>query len=440
MTKKNTTAKGDILEKAIFDLFTSFVETGQFWGNSSMSTVFQKKGYYSRAREKDIIFDVAIEVRLPGAANFSHVTLIECKNYAHSVSVSDVEEFFAKVQQVAPANCKGVLASTAPFQEGTVKYANAQGIGLLRYFEASSFKWELYRSPAASAFKRDDSIDEHVLEGLSTEGFVSTTFDMYMQSPSGLTNSAWDFFEGMLTDSGLTPRELATLRNRRGRPQRFVPFLRQEFLEEMSLSILRDISYIGGAIPLDAICERETARCGLVLKTGVSGSTFSGKFPPLGQISFSPLEITLYEQAIANSGRDRFTLAHELAHHFLSHHKYMSRESCDEGDFSLEKYGSGLTLDIARLESQANLFASCLLMPKRAFISNFKQITESLDIANRGFGELYLDDQLCNYQSYRQVTGELMSYYGVSRAAATIRLASLGLLRDVRRIHGQYSD
>ena len=440
MITKNTTTKGDILEKSIFDLFTSFVESGQFWGNSSMSQVFRKKGYYSRAREKDIIFDVAVEVRLPGADRFSQVTLIECKNYTHSVPVDDVEEFFAKVQQVAPANAKGVLASTAPFQEGTVKYAKAQGIALLRYFDASNFKWELYRSPSVTAFKRHHSIDEHVLEGLSSERFVSTTFDMYMQSPSGLTNSVWDFFEGMLTDSGLTSGELATLRNRRGRPQRLVPFLSQEYLEEMSLSILRDISYSGDAIPLEAICERETARCGLVLKTGVSGNTFSGRFPPLGQISFLPLEITLYEQAIANSGRDRFTLAHELAHHFLSHHKYMSRESCDEGDFSLERYGSGMTLDVARLESQANLFASCLLMPKCAFISNFKQITESFDIADRGFGELYLDDQLCNYQSYRQVTWELMSYYGVSRAAATIRLASLGLLRDVRRIHGQYLD
>jgi len=436
----NTTIKGDLLEKSIFGLFTSFVESGQFWGNSSMSKVFHKKGYFSRDREKDIIFDVAIEVCLPGADRFSHVTLIECKNYTHSVPVDDVEEFYAKVQQVAPANVKAVLASTAAFQEGAVKYARSKGIGLLRYFDASNFKWELHRSPAVTAYKRADFSDERVLEGLTSPQFVSNTYDMYMMSSAGPTNSAWDFFEGVLQDSGLTSRELAILRNPRGRPQRLVPFLNQEYLEEKSLSVLREINYGVSAISLDTICELEAARSGMVLKTGVPMSTSSSKYPPLGQISFSPLEITLYEHPVANPGRDRFTLAHELAHHFLAHHRYMTRESCDEGDFSLERLGGVVAVDVARLESQANLFASCLLMPKRAFISNFKQITESLDITNRGFGALYLDDQLCNYQSYQRVTGELMSYYGVSRAAATIRLASLGLLRDARIIYGQYTD
>lgn len=435
----NTTLKGDILEKSIFDLFASLIESGQFWGSPSTSKVFHKKGYYSKDREKDIIFDVSVEFHLPGAEKYSLVTLIECKNYSHSVPVDDVEEFYAKVQQVAPANVKAVLASNAAFQDGAVRYAKSKGIALLRYFDASNFKWELNRSPSATAYKRSEASDERVLEGLSSPNFVSTVFDMYMQSPTGLTNCVWDFFEDMLTASDLPSRQLRALRNLRGRPQRLVPFLSQDYLEAKSLSILRELKYTGQAIPLDAICEVEAARSGLVVKTGVSPSISAGRFPPLGQISFFPLEILLYEQPVPNSGRERFTLAHELAHHFLSHHKYISGESCDEGDFLLERSGSVLGPDIARLELQANLFAACLLMPKGPFIENFKQITQWLDIANKGFGPLYLDDQLCNYQNYQNVTAELMSYYGVSRAAATIRLASLGLLRDVRVIHGKYA-
>ncbi len=77
-------------------------------------------------------------------------------------------------------------------------------------------------------------------------------------------------------------------------------------------------------------------------------------------------------------------------------------------------------------------------MPQTGFIGNFRRIVEWLDIQNRGFGELYLDTQPCNYHNYEKVTGELMKFYDVSRTAVSIRLQSLGLLRDVRSETGKY--
>lgn len=84
------------------------------------------------------------------------------------------------------------------------------------------------------------------------------------------------------------------------------------------------------------------------------------------------------------------------------------------------------------MEYQANFFAFCLLMPKVSFIRDFRILLSALGISDRGFGELYLDNQPCNFQNYEKVTRELMARYGVSRAAASIRLEGLGLLRDVR--------
>jgi hypothetical protein len=57
---------------------------------------------------------------------------------------------------------------------------------------------------------------------------------------------------------------------------------------------------------------------------------------------------------------------------------------------------------------------------------------DSLEISDRGFGALYVDNQACNLQSYQFVTSYLMQQCGVSRAASTIRLEGLGLLRDAR--------
>jgi Zn-dependent peptidase ImmA (M78 family) len=84
------------------------------------------------------------------------------------------------------------------------------------------------------------------------------------------------------------------------------------------------------------------------------------------------------------------------------------------------------------MEFQANLFAACLLMPRTNFVNDFHQLLQVFGISNKGFGALYVDNQPCNLQNYEKVIRELMALYGVSRAAATIRLESLSLLRDER--------
>ena len=72
--------------------------------------------------------------------------LIECKDYSRPVPVDDVEEFFAKVQQVAPAKAKAIVVSSNSFQSGALEFACSKGIGLLRMFPESEFKWVLHRS------------------------------------------------------------------------------------------------------------------------------------------------------------------------------------------------------------------------------------------------------------------------------------------------------
>ena len=59
----NTTKKGDDFEEVIYELFLKEIKDNKDIINpNSHIKAFRKKKYYSRYREKDIEFDIAIEV------------------------------------------------------------------------------------------------------------------------------------------------------------------------------------------------------------------------------------------------------------------------------------------------------------------------------------------------------------------------------------------
>jgi predicted helicase len=179
---ENTRRRGDAFEQRIHDYFAGEIAADRFWAKKENCRIFSKKGYHSRDRNSDIIFDVAIELYLPGSDDYSAVILIECKDYTGSVPVNDVEEFFAKVQQVNAAGAKAIFATTAAFQRGAREFAATKRIGLIRYFGPDNFKWELKRSPSASARSTSAEGSELANVALSEPGFISTLFDLFLQS------------------------------------------------------------------------------------------------------------------------------------------------------------------------------------------------------------------------------------------------------------------
>ena len=425
---------GDAFELRVCDYFRVEITANRFWAQKSCCKVFHKKGYHSKDRNSNIVFDVAIELYLPGAKDYSSLVLIECKDYTHPVPVDDAEEFFAKVQQVGAANVKAVLASPAAFQSGTREFAKSKGIGLLRHFDRSEFKWELKRSPSASARSVVPDGSFTIADGLSQQNFQPQVFDLYLQSPTRETNSLWDFFEDLVIDSGLTPNEVRKIVNPRSRLSNLVPFLEKVALEEQGAEVLAALKYSGGEVSLEDLCAMESKRTGLLVKFEVAYPISGGDTGALGRILFEPLTIELFAQVTPHRGRERFTLAHELAHHLLSHGRFMVREYCEDNDFALRRGGAIDGTDISRMEFQANYLAAAVLMPRSHFLEDFQRLVRSLDISNRGFGALYVDAQPCNLRNYDVVTSELMQRYGVSRTAAKIRLESMGLLHDARQL------
>jgi Zn-dependent peptidase ImmA (M78 family) len=86
-----------------------------------------------------------------------------------------------------------------------------------------------------------------------------------------------------------------------------------------------------------------------------------------------------------------------------------------------------------RLEIQANIFASDLLLPAQMFRMKIDEYRRYLGIVDKGHGYIFVDDQPCNYELYIPLLSALSSYFEVSKRAVEIKLKRMGLLKDQRR-------
>src|SRR5947209_8535809 len=124
--------RGYQLEKDVKKAVEKLVRSGRLGLDPKCCKVFLNKGYYSKDRNSNIIVDVSIELIPPGTTIPSLIWVWECKDYAGSIPVDDIEEFHAKLEQIAADKTKGTIITTGQFQESTIQYALSKGIGLTR--------------------------------------------------------------------------------------------------------------------------------------------------------------------------------------------------------------------------------------------------------------------------------------------------------------------
>ena len=87
--------------------------------------VYHQKEYVRRSSGLPIKIDVSFEVEVAGARI---IVLVECKYYGRRVEVGDIDEFFAKLQDIGAH--KGIIVTTTGFQEGAQKAAEGRGIAI----------------------------------------------------------------------------------------------------------------------------------------------------------------------------------------------------------------------------------------------------------------------------------------------------------------------
>ncbi len=124
-------------------------------------------------------------------------------------------------------------------------------------------------------------------------------------------------------------------------------------------------------------------------------------------------------------------MGHEIGHFHLGHDKYLRSESVIEQDL-IGYEGPREAFNYDRLEFQANIFASELLLPQRHFEERVKALRVLRGIEDRGHGFIFVDDQPCNYAPYTALLAELSVHFDVSQKAIEVKLNRMGWLRDVR--------
>lgn len=128
----NTIEKGNRLEHEVKKAVQEEIDNGELGVLSSFVKIFQRKGYYSKDRNKEIITDVSVEFTRKSQTEPYLVWIWECKNYGHNVPVDDVEEFHAKLEQMGVHKIKGTIICRNGYQEGAISYAKSKGISLAR--------------------------------------------------------------------------------------------------------------------------------------------------------------------------------------------------------------------------------------------------------------------------------------------------------------------
>lgn len=426
----SSTEIGDSFELVVFEKLRDLVESNKFFFPKERCTIHKKKKYFSRDRNAYITVDIAIECRLPDEDEYSLLVVVECKDVARPVSVDDVEEFFAKVSQITGLNVKAIIATRRNFQAGALEYARSKCIAYLRFIDRTNCKWVLKRSPSlgVSGSVPDSQI---VYSGLTSENENHRYLDLYSGFGSAYATTFFGLLRAMFRDEfeqGLLP-----VPNTFEVSKSSIPFLRKESIEDLARGVLQIINPVESPVTdLAAICAHEKDCNGLALSIGLNKNLTVGN--AIGSISFEPLEIWVQSITSELDERARFTLAHELGHHFLGHALYLVKETSAVEDLIEESASPIDDQDLRRLEWQANHFASCLLMPRSSIESDFSSLAKRLGLADKGFGALYVDGQSCNLNSYYLISGQLMQRYRVSRQAVTYRLVDLGLIRDARTV------
>lgn len=409
MENASTFSRGDLFEKKTYELLKKLLDEDEFYVSGKRSKIFRKKAYYSERRKSEIVFDIAIETYLPQNSNYSLLTLIECKNYKSPVPVSDIEEFDSKIRQISEHNTKGILITNSTFQSGAYNLAVSSGIGLARVNDNDAFEWLVNRKANNSpVLTKKEAVTLLESDGQKGVSFLAINGEFVLPTIAEL------LLQTQIIDHFRYKEKFINL-----------PFITNQRIDEIVSRLESYDIYTGRMLDEIKICKFLESKYPVTFDFE---ATLDDNI--LGRIQFDPLKIQIAKKLRNDLARWRFTLAHEIGHLIL-HSKLLQEKIGEKTDteFSLSFKFAVSEMTSKRLEYQANLFASHLLLPISTLNAVIRRYFAEESIYK---GYLYWDHQPVNQQLAMNLLAKINKIYGVSFEVARVRLITLGFLVDDR--------
>lgn len=391
----NTTLKGDIFEKRVFDLIKDLLKNEDYFLSGKNSKIFSKQKYYSEQRKDFIICDISIESYIPNSKEYSFVNIIECKHLNKNVGVEDIEEFDSKLTQIGRHNSKGIIVTNKGFAKNSINIAKSMKIGLIKVKSDNQLDWINYRKEKTNSF-----ID---FENDETEPFLAL-----------IGNKTYNNIADLILELGV----IDIYKHKEKYLK--IPFITEERIEEIVEKMYEYDIHDNSTLSTKKLCEFLESKYPVTFDFSKSENLI------LGKIEFNPLKI--YVNPDLDENRFRFTLCHEIGHLILHSKLLKDRiEKKDDDDFTLSLNYNVSEINNRRLEIQANIFASHLLIPIKPFmieVSNFF-INENI---HKNY--LYLDKQPVNQLLVHNLLNQLSLKFNASKESIKMRLIAKNLLKD----------
>lgn len=399
----NTTAKGSEFEDRVYNYLNSLLEKDELnFAPKKYSKIFKHKKYSTDTSRK-IEFDITIETYNPlsDENNWSSLVVIECKSYNKKVDIGDFDEFEAKLKNVSGSAVKGILITTKGFPKNLIEKAKKEHIALVVLSEENT-RWIVCRD-----INREPEDMMPILLGDSKAGIQPVVFD----------NGIFDCIINILQKNGVQISNENTID---------IPFLKNEEIQSIVTNIYQKYSFSSNDI---------------------AGELFFKMYPEykinfeehpkgvLGLLCLNDKILSLSNEIINDIHRRNFTIAHEIGHLVL--HIPLIKNKID----NLTEFEESILLPsndiiLKRMESQANKFASCLLIPQKRFIKEIDTLFKQHNITK---GKLHWDIQTCNINIVNIILGQISQKFNVSKEVVKYRMLENSLLiepkaRTPRRI------
>ncbi|WP_299660269.1 ImmA/IrrE family metallo-endopeptidase [uncultured Ruegeria sp.] len=412
----STTEKGNRLEDNLYDYLLDQINRDELVFDAhppSLCEVHKKKKYYCKEREANVEFDVVVEVRRKTRPEPHLYVVFECKNHKKPVEDMYVRNFSDQLRSVFGQAVKGIMVTSSRLQSGAESVATNRRLGIVKFDENGI-----------------DVIADRAVGSWAEKHFIKKQISDNDQRSKSLKFSAivdgkyFGSFDQMLHSFGVGSTD-ASAKATDTNPN-FIKFLPESEIQSAAHKALSMVDYDDGEVNVEKLCQ--------VLNLDLSYSERAVQDEDgntiLGSANFVKRSIEIYQND--NRNRERFTVAHEIGHFLLLHCEYLRSESIVERDLYIDA-GTDEDFNYERLEYQANLFASLLLLPEVQFRNAVGAQRQTFKTYGRGFGYIFVDDQPCNLAPYNQMLAELSYMFGVSKQAIEIRLKREGLVTDDRR-------